>query len=97
MEDNIKMDVREIGYNYVDRINPLKHEVHKNNILKQFSFYPKERRKLVCITEINWLMLFREIIAVYSEEHIDTLCGQNAELLNLRTGVTYSCHDALKG
>jgi hypothetical protein len=30
-------------------------------------------------------MLFKEIIAVYSEnhaKHINTLCGQNAELLN---------------
>jgi hypothetical protein len=33
------------------------------------------------ITNINWLTLFKEIIAVYSENHtkpINTLCGQDA-------------------
>ena len=32
-------------------------------------------------------MLYREIIAVYSQihtEHINTLCGQNVELLNVK-------------
>jgi len=35
----------------------------------------------------NHLMLYREIIAVCSEihtEHINTLCGQNVELLNVK-------------
>jgi len=34
-------------------------------------------------------MLYREIIAVCSEihtKHINTLCGQNVELLNVKTG-----------
>jgi len=38
-------------------------------------------------------MLYREIIAVCSEirkEHINTLCGQNVELLNVKPGGTYS-------
>jgi hypothetical protein len=38
----------------------------------------------VSATKTNRLMLFREIIAVYCEnrtEHINTLCGQNAEFL----------------
>ena len=32
-------------------------------------------------------MLYREIISVYSQihtEHINTLCGQNVELLNVK-------------
>jgi hypothetical protein len=36
-------------------------------------------------------MLFREIIAVYCEnhtEHTDTLCGQNAEFSSYLTGNT---------
>jgi hypothetical protein len=40
-------------------------------------------------------MLYREIIAVCSEihtKHINTLCGQNAELLNVEPGGTYSNH-----
>jgi len=35
-------------------------------------------------------MLYREIIAVCSEihkEHINTLCGQNVELLNVKLAV----------
>jgi hypothetical protein len=43
-------------------------------------------------------MQFMEIIAVYSENHmklIKTLCGENAELLTDKAGVTYSYHWAL--
>ena len=45
-------------------------------------------------------MLYREIIAVCSQihtKHINTLCGQNVELLNVKAGGTYSDHWALKG
>jgi len=40
-------------------------------------------------------MLYREIIAVCSEihtKHINTLCGQNVELLNVKPDGTYSGH-----
>ena len=43
-------------------------------------------------------MLCREIIAVCSQihtKHINTLCGQNVELLNVKPGGTYSDHLAL--
>ena len=45
-------------------------------------------------------MLYREIIAVCSEihtEHINTLCGQNGEFMNVKLGGTYSNHWALNG
>jgi hypothetical protein len=45
-------------------------------------------------------MLYREIIAVCSEihtNHINTLCGQNVEFVNVKPGGTYSNHWALKG
>jgi hypothetical protein len=38
-------------------------------------------------------MLFGEIIAVYSEnltKHINTICQQNSEYFNPKTGGTYS-------
>ena len=38
-------------------------------------------------------MLYREKLAVCSEilkKHINTLCGQNVELLSVKTGGTYS-------
>ena len=40
-------------------------------------------------------MLYREIIAVCSQihtKHINTLCGQNVGLLNVKPGGTYSDH-----
>jgi len=45
-------------------------------------------------------MLHREIIAVCFQihtKHINTLCGQNVELLNGTVGGTYSDHWALEG
>ena len=49
-------------------------------------FVPRiEHRTLVIKT--GWLMLYREIIAVCSQihtEHINTLSGQNVELLNVK-------------
>ena len=39
-------------------------------------------------------MLYREIIAVYSQihtKHINTLCGQNVELLNVKPGGRNKC------
>jgi hypothetical protein len=42
------------------------------------------------MTKINLLILFREIIAVYFENHtkqINTLCGQNEELLIVKVVV----------
>jgi hypothetical protein len=44
-------------------------------------------------------MLYREIIAVYSEidtKHINTLCGQNVELVNVKSGGIYSNHWTLE-
>jgi hypothetical protein len=43
-------------------------------------------------------MLYGEIIAVCSEihiEHINTLCGQNAEFVNVKSGGTQRNHWAL--
>jgi hypothetical protein len=45
-------------------------------------------------------MLYSKIIAVCSEihtKHINTLCGQNVEFVNVKRGGTYSNHWALKG
>jgi len=45
-------------------------------------------------------MLYREIIAVCSEihiKHLNTLCGQNVEFVNVKHGGTYNNHRALKG
>jgi hypothetical protein len=52
------------------------------------------------MTTINWLTLFKEIIAFYCENRtkpINTLCGQNAELLIVTACGTYIYHCALNG
>jgi hypothetical protein len=44
--------------------------------------------------------VFNEIIAVYSEKHVNlvnSLCDQNTKLLIVKAGGTYSCHWVLKG
>jgi hypothetical protein len=53
---------------------------------------PHRETHYVSATKPNRLMLFREIIAVYCEnhtEHINTLCGQNAEFLSVQKQVVY--------
>ena len=45
-------------------------------------------------------MLYREIIAVYSQihtKHINTLCERNVELENVKPSGTYNNHWALMG
>jgi hypothetical protein len=53
------------------------------------------RKHYVSATEPNRLMLLRETVAVYCEnhtEHTDTLCGQTAEVFNVKPGGIYSNH-----
>jgi len=45
-------------------------------------------------------MLYRIIMDICSQihtKHINTLCGQNVELLNVKPGGTYSDHWAVEG
>ena len=44
-------------------------------------------KQFVSVIKTSQLMLYREIMAVCSEihtKHINTLCGQNVELLNVK-------------
>jgi hypothetical protein len=52
------------------------------------------------ITRINWLMLFKEVIDVYSENNskpINTHSEKNAELVNVKVCGTNRYRCALKG
>jgi pyocin large subunit-like protein len=52
----------------------------------------------VSATEPNRLMLFKETVAVYCgnhTEHTDTLCGQNAELCNVKASGAYCNRNTL--
>jgi hypothetical protein len=62
------------------------------------SFLTSKITQCVSITIISWLVLFKEIITVHSENHrnINAFCGQNAALLSVKVGGTYSRPCALK-
>jgi len=51
---------------------------------------PRSKHSVSVIKKTSQLMLYREIIAVCSQihtKHINTLCGQNVELLNVKLAV----------
>jgi len=51
-------------------------------------------------TNTFYLILFGEIIAVYCDTNtklVTTICGQNAQIWNVKVGGTYSYHLVLKG
>jgi hypothetical protein len=50
------------------------------------------RKHIASATKHNRLMLFRETVSVYCEnhtEHTDTLCGQNVEFCYVKAGGAY--------
>jgi hypothetical protein len=78
-------------------VNPLKtklvYMIFKNSVRTA------KKTLHVTITKINWLILFKEIIDVYSEnptKHVNTRYGHNAGLLIVKSGGTYSYHWTLK-
>jgi len=53
----------------------------------------------ISVIKGSQLMLYRELIAVCSQihtKHINTLCGQNVESLNVKPGGAYNDHWTLK-
>ena len=69
-------------YNVV--INPLSTKLY----LSDLPFVPRSKHS-ASVIKTDKLMLYREIIAVCSPihtKHINTLCGQNVELLNVKPG-----------
>jgi hypothetical protein len=68
-------------------------------IIFRNSLLTSNKTQDMSITKISWLMLLRKIIALSSENHtklINTLCEQNARLLNVKGGGTYNYHFTLK-
>jgi hypothetical protein len=55
------------------------------------------RKHPISIIKSNWLMLFREIVAVYClkrTKHTNTLWGHNAGFINVKAGDVHSYHRA---
>jgi hypothetical protein len=64
-----------------------------------YLLYLAKKIKRVSMRMTGCLTLCKEIIDVYSDIHmkyINALCGQNAEVLNVKVGCTCSCHLILK-
>jgi hypothetical protein len=59
------------------------------------SVHTSKRTPHFTSTKINWVMLFKEVIAVYSENHAKPI-NTNA-LLTVKAGGSYSYHSAVKG
>jgi hypothetical protein len=72
----------------------LEADTRLHNILRIQPFTSK-RTPHFTIAKINWLTLFEERIAVYSENHKKPQI-QIVELLVGQADGTYSCHSALK-
>jgi hypothetical protein len=66
-----------------------RHGRRKSKLKQSFQLVPRSKHS-VSVIKTSQLMLYREIIAVCSKvrtEHINTLCGQNVELLNVKLAV----------
>jgi hypothetical protein len=61
---------------------------------------PRSKHTTVSLIQNSQLMLYREIIAACSEihtKHINALCGQNVELLNVKLVVHIVTNGPFKG
>jgi hypothetical protein len=66
---------------HTTQINPLKPGIRPKIIFK-ISVCTSQETHYVSVTKPNWLVLFRETVAVYCKnhtEHTDILCGQSAD------------------
>ena len=76
------------------QVKPLKTETE---LYINIQSVPRSKHTPSRLYKTSQLMLYREIIAVCSEihtKHINTLCGQNVELLNVKL-VVHSDHWAV--
>jgi hypothetical protein len=61
------------------------------------NFFPTSKKtQRIFIAEINWLTMFKEMVAVYSENHTKTI-SLIAELLLVKAGGTFFSHRTSKG
>jgi hypothetical protein len=77
------------AYIHTYTLNTLKAEADLNNTN---SVPTSQKAHYVSITKTNMLMLFRETVAVYCEnhtKHTNTFCRKNSEVLDIETCGTY--------
>jgi hypothetical protein len=93
VEKTLRQRIWQFWSSSFSRLKPkLVYIIFKNSVLTA------KKTQLFTIKKINWLMAFREIIAIYSNhmKPVNALCGQNAELLIIKPGGTYRYHWVLK-
>jgi hypothetical protein len=86
-----------LTYNYLQKPSYIIKSLKPKLVLILFKHSVRTAKKTLhfTITKINWLTLFKEIISVYTYNHmkpINRLCGYNAGLLIVKAGGTYSYH-----
>jgi hypothetical protein len=78
------------SFNQDLRVTPIKHFKHENKHPLQLKTQSVPRSKhSVSVIKTSQLTLHRKIIAVRSQvhiKHINTLCGQNVQFLNVKPG-----------
>jgi hypothetical protein len=80
-----------LEFTCISKLNPLKPKPIQ--IIFKHSVPTANKTPHFTIANINRLTLFKKIIAVYYENHtelINTFSGQNAELLTVKAGDTYT-------
>jgi hypothetical protein len=60
-------------------------------IIFKDSVRTSKRTLHITITKVNWLMLFKEVILVYTENHTEPI-NTNTELLFVKAAGTYIYH-----
>ena len=74
---------------YVHILKPLSTKLYLSNLKTQF--VPRSKHSSASVLKTDKLMLYREIIAACSDihtKHINALCGQNTEFLNVKADGT---------
>jgi hypothetical protein len=65
-----------------ENVNGLKYEPHPNDVR-----LPHSKNTFFFVKETSWLMLYGEIIHIYSQDqtkHMDKLHGQNIEFMKVK-------------
>lgn len=66
-------------------------------IISENSVFTSKKSQLCPVIKTSWLFLFKEIRALYYENHTNTACGYNVEVLNVKGSGTYNGYRASNG
>jgi hypothetical protein len=93
MMEAVRTSETSVDNHFTRQYNPEDSSEHRLNVIKN-SVRTSKRTPHFTITKINWLMLFKEIIAVYSEKHTRHMNIKYS--VTVTGGGTYNYHSALR-